>query len=59
MTKVTRSHNSKKDKKMTKMKKDKMINNDQQNITHKTKDLVTRASLTTVGELRKEMFEDA
>jgi hypothetical protein len=44
---------------MTKMKKDKMINNDQQNITHKTKDLVTRASLKTVGELRKEMFEDA
>jgi hypothetical protein len=44
---------------MTKMKKNKMINNDQQNITHKTEDRVTRASLTTVGELRKEMFEDA
>ena len=33
-------------------KKDKGTNNDQQNITHKTKDRITRTTLNTGGELR-------
>jgi hypothetical protein len=38
---------------MAKRKKDKMTNNDPQNNTHKTKDLVTRIPLKTRGELRQ------
>jgi len=34
------------------MKKDKRTNNDLQNITHKTKDGVTRTPLKTEGEFR-------
>ena len=40
-----RQHNGKK-------KKEKKTNNDLQNITHKTKDRVTRTPLKTGGELR-------
>jgi hypothetical protein len=37
---------------MAKRKKDKRTNNDLQDITHKTKDRITRTSLKTGGELR-------
>jgi hypothetical protein len=44
---------SKNDRQYTGQKKtDKRTNNDLQNITHKTKDRVTRAPLKTGGELR-------
>jgi 4-diphosphocytidyl-2C-methyl-D-erythritol kinase len=50
---VIRIHKSKKDRKHNgQKKKDKSTNNDLQNITHKTKDRVTRTLLKTEGELR-------
>jgi hypothetical protein len=45
-------HNSKDRQHNGEMKKDKRTNNDLQNITHKTKDGVTRTPLKTGGELR-------
>jgi len=48
---VIRMRKSKKDKRHNgQKKKNKRINNDLQNITHKTKDQVTRTPLKTRGE---------